>query len=549
MSEETKSTTSQPDTKPSVGTMGLVSLAVLSSRLLGLLREILLAAFFGGENRKWYECFLTAFRLPNMLRDLFAEGALSTAFVTTFSKTHKTDGEEAAWSLARKMVTLTAVFMSLISLLGIVFAPWIVRAMSPGWVKDNADKVDYAIFLAQIMYPFILLVSLAALVMGMLNARKVFGIPAMASTFFNIFSIIFGAGLGWWFDPHFGKTALIGVSIGTLIGGLAQLVVQLPSLRRVGFRFRPDFAWRDPGVKKVLQLMVPSVISGSVVQFNVFLNSCFASYIVNEMGKTDGPQAWLNYSFRLIQLPLGIFGVVIATVTLPAISRLATEGVTDAFKETLARSLKLVFLMTLPSAVGMAILAEEIIGVIYQHGRFDDYDTAMTALALRTYAWGLIFYAGIKIVQPAFYAIDRRFVPVLVSVVAVAVSAVSNWICVHKLHLGHEYLALGTSLSAFVNFTLLMLALRRIGGPIQGSDLFSNMLKLLVSSAMLALVCWGAKQTVLTGFHHQPLYQQIVVLCVTIGVAAGVYFGMNIMLKNKEVSEFSAILKRKFLRK
>ena len=169
------------ENRVSTGTMGKVSLAVLSSRILGLVREILMARWFGGDNRRWYECFLTAFRLPNMLRDLFAEGALSTAFVTTFSKTHQTQGESAAWALARKMVTLTAVFMSLISLLGVVFAPWLVRVMSPGWVRDNPDKVDYAVQLAQIMYPFILLVSLAALVMGMLNARKVFFVPAMSS--------------------------------------------------------------------------------------------------------------------------------------------------------------------------------------------------------------------------------------------------------------------------------------------------------------------------------------------------------------------------------
>jgi putative peptidoglycan lipid II flippase len=391
-------------------------------------------------------------------------------------------------------------------------------------------------------------VSLAALVMGILNARKVFGIPALASTFFNIFSIIFGTGLGWCFDHHFGKNALIGFAIGTLVGGLAQLLVQVPALRRTGFRFRPDFKWRDPGVRKVLELMWPAVISGSVVQVNVFLNNYYASYITVD-GSADGPQMWLNAAFRLVQLPLGIFGVVIGTVTLPAMSRLATEGITEAFKETLARSLKLVFLMTLPSAVGMAFLADEIIGIIYQHGRYTDHDTHMAALALRTYSWGLICYAGIKIVQPAFYAIDRRYIPLVISLIAVTVSAVANYLTVYRWKLGHEYLALGTSLSAFVNFGLLMLAMRSVAHGMRGRELSVNMVKLLISSVALAAVCWAGRATLLQGFNHQSLPLQIVTLSVTIAVAAGVYFGVNALLRNEELSEFSAILKRKFGRK
>jgi putative peptidoglycan lipid II flippase len=301
-------------------------------------------------------------------------------------------------------------------------------------------------------------------------------------------------------------------------------------------------------VRKVLNLMGPAVISGSVVQVNVFLNNYYASFITVD-GSADGPQMWLNAAFRLVQLPLGIFGVVIGTVTLPAMSRLATEGITDAFKDTLARSLKLVFLMTLPSAVGMAYLADEIIGLIYQHGRFSGHDTHMAALALRTYSWGLICYAGIKIVQPAFYAIDRRYVPLVISLVAVTVSAVANYLTVYRWNLGHDYLALGTSLSAFVNFGLLMLAMRSASKGIRGRELSVNMAKLLASSAALAGVCWLGKITVLRNFSHQALPLQICTLFVTIGVAAGVYFGTNALLKNEEMSELSAILRRKLGRK
>lgn len=538
--------TPKPQAQERVGarTYGLISLAILSSRVLGLVREMLLASLFGGENRKWFDCFLTAFRMPNMLRDLFAEGALSTAFVTTFTKRAQTEGDESAWALASKVMTLAAVAMSIVSILGIIFAKPITMILAPGWIHETPEKIEFTLYLARIMYPMILMVSLAAQVMGMLNAKKVFGMPAMASTFFNIFSIIGGGLVGWWMDPQFGKTSLIGFAVGTLIGGLAQLCVQLPSLHRVGYRFRPDFAWNDSGVKKVLELMWPAVISASVVQFNVMLNSVFASYLLVK----DGPVTWLNYSFRLIQLPLGLFGVAVATITLPAMSRLATEGVSEGFKETLARGLKLVFLMTLPSAVGMAFLAEPIISLIYERGKFTLEDTAMTAIALRTYAWGLVFYSGIKVIQPAFYAIERRFVPLKVSIIAVVVSATLNSICVFGLHLGHDYLALGTSVSAFVNFALLYFAMRRIGNGLHGRDLAINFSKLLVSVVAMAGVCIAAQHTVLASWHEHRFVFKCAALFGTIGVAAVVYFGMNALLKNEEVAEFKTILRRKLRR-
>lgn len=526
-------------------TFGIVTLAILSSRILGLVREMLLAYLFGGENKKWFDCFLTAFRMPNMLRDLFAEGALSTAFVTTFSKRAQTEGDESAWALANKVMTLAAVAMSLVSILGILLAKPITMILAPGWIHETPEKIEFTLYLARIMYPFILLVSLAALVMGMLNAKKVFGMPAMASTFFNIFSMIGGGLIGWWMDPHFGKTALIGFAVGTLIGGLAQLCVQFPSLRRVGYRFHLDFDWKDSGVRKVLELMWPAVISGSVVQFNVMLNSIFASYLTLK----DGPVTWLNYSFRLIQLPLGLFGVAVATITLPAMSRLATEGISDGFKTTLARGLKLVFLMTLPSAVGMAFLAEPIISLIYQRGKFTAEDTAMTALALRTYAWGLVFYSGIKVIQPAFYAIEKRFVPLTISIIAVAVSAILNSVCVFGLHLGHDYLALGTSASAFVNFSLLFAVMSRIGHGMHGRDLAVNFGKLLVSVIAMAGVCVAARQWVLHDWEHQRMLMRCVNLFGTIAVAAGVYFAVNALLRNEEVHEFKALVTRRLQRR
>src|SRR5690242_2560755 len=329
---------------------GIVGLAVLCSRVLGLIREQIFAGLFGaGKN---LDAFLMAFRLPNLLRDLFAEGALSTAFITTFSGKIAKDGDESAWRLANKVATLTAVFMSAVTLVGIIFAPQLVDLLT--WWSWPPDKTALTILLTRIMWPFMLLVSLAALVMGMLNAKHIFGPPAMASSYFNLGSIISGVAIGWWLDPSFGVRSLIGLAIGTLVGGLWQLTAQFPSLRRIGYKYHTDFRWRDEGVRTVLALMGPAVIAASAVQVNVLINSGFAARL------GDGPVSWLNIAFRLMQLPLGIFGVAVGTVTLPLVSRTAAVGDMSGFRSALAHAIRLVTLLTVPAAVGLIILAQPI---------------------------------------------------------------------------------------------------------------------------------------------------------------------------------------------
>src|SRR6201997_4324711 len=412
---------------------GVVGVAVLCSRVLGLIREQVFAGLFGaGKN---LDAFLMAFRLPNLLRDLFAEGALSTAFITTFSRKIATEGDESAWRLGNKVATLTAVFMSVVTLLGIIFAPQIIYVMTGfgGW---SPDKTATTILLTRIMWPFILLVSLAALVMGMLNAKNVFGAPAMASSYFNLGSIIAGVAIGWWIDPHFGARSLIGLSIGTLVGGSWQLAAQFPALRRVGYRYRIDFNWRDEGVRTVLALMAPAVIAASAVQVNVLINSGFAARL------GDGPVSWLNIAFRLMQLPLGIFGVAVGTVTLPLVSRSAAVGDMAGFRSALAHAIRLVTLLTVPAAIGLILLAEPIISVIYQHGRFTAESTRQTAAALQFYAIGLAAYSAVKVLAPAFYAIDRRYLPMMVSIFSIIVNFLLNWFFMFKVGLGHRGLAL-----------------------------------------------------------------------------------------------------------
>ena len=521
-------------TEVSTKAAGIVGLAVMCSRVLGLIREQIFAALFGGGRAM--DAFTVAFRTPNLLRDLFAEGALSTAFITTFSKTIATDGDAAAWRLANKVATLAAVVLSAICVIGIAIAPLLVALFAPGF---DADKAHLTVLLARIMYPFILLVSLAALVMGMLNAKHVFGIPAMASSFFNLGSIAGGVLIGRWLDPHFGPRALVGLAIGTLIGGALQLAVQLPSLAKLGYVFRADFSWRDDGVKRILRLMGPAVIAASSVQLNVMINSMFASTL------GDGPIFWLAIAFRLMQLPLGVFGVALATVTLPVLSRIVASGDRVKFRSELARGLRLAFLLTIPATIGLIILAEPIISVLYQHGKFNAYQTVQAAAALRFYAIGLAAYSAMKVLVPAFYALDRRKTPMIVSFIAVGVNLFFNWLFTFRLGWGHRGLALSTGCVAVTNFLLLYALMRRHVTQLHTGLLVKMLAKVLLAGAALGAVCWSGQHWLLADWPVQATAVKAFGLFATISCAAIAFFAVAALLRVTEVTHVLGLARQK----
>ncbi|MEY4243095.1 MAG: hypothetical protein RLZZ245_680 [Verrucomicrobiota bacterium] len=523
-----------------------VSAAVMASRVLGLGREMMFAGLFGGS--KWMDCFYLAFKVPNLLRDLFAEGALSQAFVTTFSKRLKADGEASAWALANKMMTLAAVFMSGVVLLGLLAAPWIVEiltSLSRGGNSPrtyNPQEIALTVTMVRVMYPFILLVSLAALVMGMLNARNVFGMPALSSCFFNLGSMIGGAALGYWMDPSWGPQSLIGFSIGVVIGGLAQLVCQFPALKEVGYRFVADFNWHDSGVRQILKLMGPAVIAASVVQINVVVNAMFA------YGVGEGAVSWLSYAFRLMQLPIGVFGVAVATVTLPALSRAALGGIGEEFRPTLAKGLRLVAFLVLPSTLGLVMLAEPIVSLLYERGAFDATDRLQTAAALRAYGYGLLAYAWLKVLQPAFYAIDKRWFPMMVSIFALGLNLGFNYFFVFVLKWGHESLALTTSITAGVNFLLLFGAMRKFAGDFGTLELLVMLGKISLAACTMAAVCWAANQYFFSQLASCAFVLKLLLLGGTIATAATVYFLSAKLLKVAEAEDALAMITRRLRR-
>ncbi len=491
----------QPTTEPSTKqqsvakSAGIVSIAVMFSRVLGLVREMIFARYFGAGFLN--DAYQVAFRIPNVLRDLFAEGALSAAFVKVFTDYQINKSEAEAWKLASLVMNALAIILSVVTIIGVVFSRQFINLIADGF---SPEKAALATTLTQIMFPFILLVALAAVAMGVLNTKGVFGIPASASTVFNITSIAFGLGIAYWlsgggwtksFDKNAipempAQWAIIGMAVGTLIGGATQFLMQVPSLYKAGFRFSPLVSFTDEGVRRVMSLMAPAILGTSAVQINVLINTFFVSSI-------DGGVSWLGYAFRLMQFPIGVFGVAIGTASVPVLSRLASQGNFGEFRTTLSQSLKLVFLMTLPSACGLVVLGEPIIRLIYERGAFKSSDVSMTAWALGGYSIGLTGYAAIKILSPAFYAMNDAKTPMIIAVCSIAVNAVASYFFRNLLqpyNLGHVGVALATSCVALVNFFALAYLMRKKIDRINGREIMSSFIRIAIASAIMSVVCY-----------------------------------------------------------
>lgn len=541
---------------------GIVSIAVMFSRVLGLVREMVNSRLFGAGFL--FDAYQVAFTIPNVLRDLFAEGALSAAFVKTFTDYQFKKSEEEAWRLASLVLNALIIVLSVITIIGILLSPWIVAWIAP---KFGAEKAELTVLMTQIMFPFILLVAMAALAMGVLNTKGVFGIPASASTAFNIVSIISGVALAFWLSggswegtmskdavpSDAAQRAIIGMAIGTLIGGAAQFLLQVPALLRVGFRFRPQVSFRDEGVRRVMSLMAPAILGTSAVQINVLVNTYFVTGI-------EGGRSWLSYSFRLMQFPIGVFGVAIGTAAIPTLSRLATQNDIKGFRDTLVSSLNLVFLLTLPSAVGLMVLGEPIIRLIYEGSRFNSAATEMTAYALAGYALGLTGYAAIKILSPSFYALGDARTPMYVSLFSIVVNGIACYFfreILKNFHvseqfpngLGHVGVTLATSSVALVNFFALVILMKRKIGEIRGAEIFNSFMRIFGASVIMGIGAYLAFYVLKSQFGTSGIFRQMIETFVPIAIGGILFIASAKIFGVKDLNRVFDIFARRFRRK
>ena len=502
--------------KPSVFTgkiaksAGAVSVAVMCSRVLGLVREQIFAGLFGAGFA--YDAFVVAFRIPNLLRDLFGEGALSAAFVTVFSEYDTNRGQQETWKLAGAVLTFFAIFLSLLTLVGIYFAGPLVHLLAPDF-SLIAGKTELTTLLTRIMFPFLVFVALAAVVMGMLNTKGRFFIPAMSSAFFNLGSIIGGVSLAFLF-PKFNLPAIAGMAWGTLIGGLMQLLIQLPSLRKVGFVFIPRLTLNDPGLRRILFLMLPATIGLSATQINIFVNTNFAASCV------QGSVSWLNYAFRMVQLPIGVFGVALSIAALPVLARCAANRDMDGLRRTFTSSLLMVFSLTIPATAGLILLAEPIIRLIFEHGAFTAVDTTRTAAALTYYAYGLFAYSAVKIMVPVFYALNDTKYPVIGSFLAVAANILIITMTISRFQ--HKAIALSTSCVMILNFFFLGAVLYKKLHGYSLKYMGSGLVKILLSTGVMSTVLY-LLQKQMTSLLHGSTGAQLILVFLLIFLGAFLY--------------------------
>lgn len=512
-----------------------VGIAVMCSRILGLVREQVFAGLFGAGYT--YDSFVVAFRIPNLLRDLFGEGALSAAFVTVFSAYDTNRSREETWRLASNVLTVILILLSVLTLLGIIFAGSIVSLLAPDF-SLIAGKTALTETLTRIMLPFLVFISLSAVVMGILNTKGHFFVPAIASSFFNLGSLIGGTSLAF-ILPHFNQPAIVGMAIGTLIGGLMQLGIQIPSLGKTGFRYRPTFDLSDPGLRRIFKLMIPATVGLSATQINIFINTNFASSCA------EGSVSWLYYSFRLVQLPIGVFGVALSIAMLPVLAKQAAKKDIAAMKSTMVSSLTMVFALTLPATAGLIVLAEPIIRLIFEHGAFTARDTVATANTLALYSIGLFAYSANKVLVPAFYALDKTRYPVIASFIAIIVNIIIINLTIDRFQ--HLAIAFSTSCTMLLNFLFLMIVLYKNLHGFSLSYLGKGLLKILLATLALAGLLWIALPY-FTGWLHSSVIHQGFSLFVLILSAALLYGLILHACKLSEMNILTGTIRRKFFK-
>ncbi len=494
----------------------------MTSRVLGLVRDQVLAFMFGAGNAT--DAFYVALRIPNLVRDLFAEGTMSAAFIPTFTRRLTEEGRDAAWQLGRHLITALIVITGALVMAGILVAAPLTRLLA----RDFANipgKLELTISLTRVMLPFLMLVAVAVACMGMLNSLRRFFVPALSPAMFNV-SLIASAFLLVPVMPRFNLEPIMAIAFGVVVGGLGQIALQYWVLHREGFRYRPTLDLADRGLRTILGLMGPGTVAGAAVQVNVLVNTFLAT------SQGTGAVTWLTFGFRLMYLPIGVLGVSIATAALPVLSRHAARAEIAAMRRTVSQGLRLMLVLTIPATVGLIVLAEPIVRLIFERGEFTALDTRATAVALACYAPGIVGYSTVRLAVPTFCALGTSLIPAYVSVGSMALNIVLNLTLVRIL--GYQGLALGTSIAAVANATVLLVLLRPRLGGLDGAALATCLAKIAVAAGVMGLAL-RATHIWLTALWPDPGFARLAVMVgLEIALGVSVLAGMAGLLRLAE---------------
>jgi putative peptidoglycan lipid II flippase len=507
---------------------GLIAAATFSSRILGFIRDMVLARLFGATPAA--DAFFVAYRVPNLLRELFAEGSMSSAFVPVFTEYHALRAKQDAWELASAVFTTLLTLLTLVTLAGILAAPAIVWVLAPGFHEDPA-RLEMTTLLTRIMFPYLLFISLAALAMGVLNSVRAFAAPAFSPVLFNVCIIAFAV-----FVSPLLEEPILGVAIGVVVGGAAQFIMQLPGLRRRGLLFGWRFEPGHPGVRRIGRLLMPSVAGMSVTQVNITVSTILASFFA-------GAPTYLFYGMRLIQFPLGIFGVALGTAILPTLAAQAARGAMGELRVTLAFGLRMILFIILPAMTGLILLRIPIVHLFFEHGTFTAADTAATAAAVLGYAVGLWAFAGVRIIVAAFYSMQDTKTPAWSAMAAVSANLVLSLALMGWLR--HVGLALATALATMLNGTILVAVLNRRLGGIDWRSVGRSVGRDLIALLPIVVAClWVAGAAV--WIHEDEWIAKTVMLLVGVGLSVTGYFGVHALMRSEELDVLWNIVIRKF---
>ena len=514
---------------------GVMSVATFISRILGYVKDMILAGLFGASGAA--DVFFVAFRIPNLLRELFAEGSMSSAFVPVLTEYRTKQGEEEAKRLVSSTFKFIIIFVGLVCVLGIIFAPAIVSVIAPGFLK-YPDKFAGTVLLARIMFPFLLFTSLAALAMGALNTKKVFFIPALAPALLNIVTIICVITLSSQFT-----NPIISVAIGVTAGGLVQFLFQLPEFFKQGYYLLGDrgssLSFRHPGLKRIGMLIVPATAGMAVSQINIFISTILASYLAT------GSITYLYYSMRLIQFPIGIFGVAMGMAVLPSLSEHAVRGEMDRLKEDFSFALRLLFFITVPAMTGLIALRVPIVATLFQRGMFGSDATTGTSDALMFYSFGIWAMVGIRVLTATFYSMQDTRTPVKIAAAGMMINVLLSFLLMGPMK--HSGLAFATAIASCCNFMLLYFFLKKKIGSLGTRRIVASFTKILMASSIMGLAGWAVSGSgIWTMGGHSLLKAAYLGAAMTSSIA--IYAFVAYMLKSEEMTYILEKFKGRFAR-